>query len=725
METCVRVGIDVGGTFTHAVAIDNRELRLLSHCVVPTSHRAKEGVAAGILEVFQKLRQQLPTPHKVVFLAHSTTQATNALLEGDVAKVAIVGLVGSMEAVKAKGDMNIGDVELAPGKYLHTVLQTFEAEAGDIETQLKQYCAGLAAQGVGAVVAAQSFSVDDPSGEKQVLAQASAAGLPACATHEMSGLYGLRVRTQTAVLNASILPKMIDTALMTERALRQQVEAPLMIMRSDGGVMSLDEVRRRPVATLLSGPAAGIAACLMFVRASDALFVEVGGTSSDICLVKDGRAAVRSAQIGGHSTYLRTLDSRTLGVAGGSMLAWRQGQAFVGPRSAHLAGCPYCAFTKWDDVKDDATWQVKEMAPCADDPLYLVLENAQGQRLAPTLTCAANFLGYIKEGDYGFGQVQTIAWAFAKIAEYVNSRSQKSLQPQEVARQFLMAAAQGVMPTLRQLLTEYKMEQRAVKIIGGGGGAGAVVPFVAEQMGMPFEVAKNAEVISAIGAALAMVRETIERNIMNPSSDDLANIRQAAEQSVLKMGADPATVEVTVEVDSQKNLVRATATGTVAFVAGDVLETDVGEDKRLATVTASVKAAHKDSQPQVTGKGNTGFFHVYESVVEERWFLNLLKRKKRSMWVLDGKGTVRLQVPGALCESAPNSQAAAYLKEMLGRHTTYGDGGALIPAVHMVAGHRLVDLTSLQTEEQVLTLAREELAKVEGDSTVFFLVCPA
>ena len=741
METCVRVGIDVGGTFTHAVAIDNKDLRLLAHCVVPTSHKAQAGVAQGILDVFHKLVKELPQPYKVVFLAHSTTQATNALLEGDVAKVAVIGLVGQIEGVKARADMNAGDVELAPGKYLHSTLQTFNADDGDVEKQLKDYCAGLAAQGVGAVVAAQSFSVDDPRGEKQIMAQAAAAGLPACATHEMSGLYGLKVRTQTAVLNASILPKMIDTALMTEKALKDQVSAPLMIMRSDGGVMSLDEVRRRPVATLLSGPAAGIAACLMFVKASDALFVEVGGTSSDICLVKDGKAAVRSAQIGGHSTYLRTLDSRTLGVAGGSMLGWTAGGAKVGPRSAHVAGLSYCAFTAWSDIGDGDSWQVREISPCPEDPEYFVLENAQGRRLAPTLTCAANLLGYIKEGDYGFGEAQTINWAFAKLAEAVGSKSGRQYTPQELAKEFMLAAARGVMPTLRQLLSDYKMEQRQIKIIGGGGGAGAVVPFAAEQMGLPCEIAQHAEVISAIGAALAMVRETLERNIVNPSSADLAALRQEAEKSVLAMGADPSTVEVTVEVDAQKSLVRATATGTVAFVAGDVLETDVGEEKRLeivraacqgrdgsAAAGASTASAQSDDKktpaPKVLKAGETGYFHVYRSEREERWLLGLLKRRKTAVWALDGKDTVRLQVPGGQCQTSKGQDAARDLEALLQKHTSYGDGGAIIPAVHMLAGHRHVDFTSLLTVEQVMTLAREELAKVGDDEGVVFIVCP-
>ena len=278
-----RVGIDVGGTFTHAVAIDNDTLQVSAHCVAPTTHTHAQGVAAGIIEAFRGLCALLPKDAEIVFLAHSTTQATNALLEGDVAKVGIIALANGLEAVKVKSDTHVGDIELAPGKFLHTISAVLDPQAANFTTDLEAKLKEFKSEQVGAIVAAEGFSVDDPQGELKIVHAACQAGIPVCATHEMSGLYGLSARTQTAVFNASILPKMIATALMTKGALEsQQVKAPLMVMRSDGGVMGIDEVQRRPVLTLLSGPAAGIAACLMFLTAPDVLFLEVGGTSTDI-----------------------------------------------------------------------------------------------------------------------------------------------------------------------------------------------------------------------------------------------------------------------------------------------------------------------------------------------------------------------------------------------------------------------------------------------------------
>lgn len=707
MSRAVRIGIDVGGTFTHAVAVDNTTCQVISHKVTPTSHASEQGVAAGILESFRLLQEDLGADDEVVFLAHSTTQATNALLEGDVARVGIVGLGKGLEGMKAKSDLQVGDIELSPGKFLRSSLQFVEPETGAIDEALKL----LKADGCQAIVAAQGFSVDDPTGEKQVMARAAEVQLPAGGTHEMSGLYGLRVRARTAVLNASILPKMIETAEMTQDALRQrEVTAPLMVMRSDGGVMSLSEVRRRPVMTLLSGPAAGVAAALMFLKASDALFLEVGGTSTDICLVKDGKAAVKSSTVGGHPTYLKTLDSRTLGIAGGSMIG---ADLSVGPRSAHLAGFPYCAFAPADVLAGEL--KVVEVQPLDGDPNYLVIENEKGERSSPTTTCAANLLGYIKPGDYSAGNLEQLERAFDALARHLGKPSGK-----DVARAVLDAAADKVLPTVKQLIKEYGVTDRTVKILGGGGGSGAIVPVVAEKLGMPYEIADRAEVVSAIGAALAMVRETIERNIVDPSQHDLKVLRDEVEEAVVSMGADPETVEVTVSIDAQKNIVTATATGSVAFSDGEIgLNEEITPEERLKTLRENAP-----KEEEFSSLGDTDYYYIFRTKRIEP-YLFFFKRKKETLWVTDRRGNVKLQVPGGVAERATFSELEPTLQAVLDKYTSYGDAGALIPALHIVAARKLTDLTSLTTAEQVLTLARQELEGLNPDTPIHFLVHPS
>ncbi|NMA65364.1 MAG: hydantoinase/oxoprolinase family protein, partial [Clostridiaceae bacterium] len=265
----VRIGIDVGGTFTDAVILDNDTFELIGTVKVPTTHESEQGVAEGIVKALKKaLEEYNISPEDVTFIAHGTTQATNALLEGDVEKVGIVGVGRGVEGYKVKLDTEIGKIELAPNKFLCTK-HYFLTQDNNLQKNLNDYIADMISENIGVAVVSAAYSVDDPTSEIEVMDSIAEAGLLGTCSHEISKLYGLRIRTRTAVINASILPKMIQTANMTEKSvIDSNISAPLMIMRCDGGVMSVKEISKRPILTMLSGPAAGVAGALMSEKVS-------------------------------------------------------------------------------------------------------------------------------------------------------------------------------------------------------------------------------------------------------------------------------------------------------------------------------------------------------------------------------------------------------------------------------------------------------------------------
>lgn len=708
----VRIGIDVGGTFTHAVAIDGQTYELIGKVCVPTTHDRAEGVAAGIVQAFRELLGDLNLdPKQISFIAHSTTQATNAMLEGDVATVGILGMGDGLEGLKAKADTNLGEIELSPGKVLrtsHVFLDSKQVNESSVAEAIK----ALQAQGAQVVVAAEAFSVDDPSREQLVQSVARELGQPSTATHEISQLYGLRVRTRTAVVNGSILPKMIETAVMTESSVKASgIAAPLMIMRSDGGVMDAEQMRKRPIMTVLSGPAAGIAAALMFLRVSDGIFLEVGGTSTDIALIQTGKPKIRSASIGGHKTFLTTLDSRTLGIAGGSMIRLSASEVVdVGPRSAHIAGLPYACFADPSELEGA---KVVRLQPRPGDPEdYSILENPAGKRFAVTTTCAANALGVVQPEDHAYARQESAQLALQVLGAAIGKDANA------MALAVMDIAAAKVEQTVRELIEDYRMNADVLTLVGGGGGSAAVVRHLGSRMKLPVRIAEHAEVISAIGCALAMVREVIERTVPNPSDDDVIRIRREAEEAVVKLGAVPESVEVQVEVEVQRNILRAIATGATEFRArslGDRQATE--EDRRQAAATSLNLPLEQVNR--VTGDG---FLEVYSAAVEVRKLFGLIRNRRSPVRVVDSEGIVRLQMSNGRFVTAGAAEVLSRLSNLVEEHTIYGDGGTQLPDVYLLFKGKLVNLSGLPSLDRVRALAQLELDGLDPSATVVGLI---
>jgi len=537
------------------VLIDNATHDVVGRYSVLTTHSHDRGVAKGVVEVFRNVLERSGVdPRDVIFLAHSTTQATNALLEGDVAPVGVIGMASQAQARLARSQSNIQEIELAPGRFLRPGHRFIIAE--DLtEASAQAAVEELRDEGVRVVVATSAFSVDDQSSEEAIRTAAVGADMAVTCGHEMSKLYGLTTRTRTAVINASILPRMMETANMTETSVREAgIQAPLMIMRGDGGVMDIHEMRRRPAMTMLSGPAASVAGALMHLKVSDGIYFEVGGTSTNIGVIRNGRPTVKYARVGGHETYVSSLDVRVIGIAGGSMVRVQGGRLVdVGPRSAHIAGLPYAAFV---EPAVFASAKVELIQPKTDDPDdYVSIRAADGTRYAITSTCAANVLGYAKPGLHAYGNPESARLALAPLAAMLGC------SVEDTARQILECATDKVIPVVEQLIAEYGLDRDQAVLVGEGGGAAALIPFTAERLKLSHTISTNAEVISSIGVALALVRDVVERVIPNPQPEDLEAIKREAFEAVVRQGAAEESVEVTIEVNPHSQRVRAIAMG--------------------------------------------------------------------------------------------------------------------------------------------------------------------
>ncbi len=701
MTGALRVGIDVGGTFTDVVVIDAATGGIVARVKVPTTHDAPEGVAAGIVA---GLGRALATPgidaSRIAFIAHSTTQATNALLEGDVARVGIVGLHGPF-GWPARSQLRVPPIVLAEGAVLAPTIAFARAQD---DASIARAVDELARGGAEAIVASEAFGVDRPAGENRVVAAARARGLLATAGHDVAATYGLRARTRTAALNAAILPRMLRTAQMTSEAVaRSGVGVPLMIMRSDGGVMDVAEVARRPILTMLSGPAAGIAGALLHENVTDGIFIEVGGTSADCSVIRRGLPQMQPARVGGHRTMLRTLDVRTLAIAGGSIVrldpAGRGVRALrgVGPRSAHIAGLGYACFTAEADIAGARVGFVRPKPGDPDD--YLALELADGRRVTLTPTCAANLLGYVPEGDFARGNAASARSGFALAGERIG------VGPEVLARAVLERAAGTLRGAIDELIADYDLVRSDVELVGGGGGAAALVPFAAEFFGLRFRLARDAEVISPLGVALALVRDVVERTIVGPTPRDILAVRREALERVVAAGASPASAVVTIEIDARRNLVRATASGATAAAASDGPRGNATDAERAAAAARTLAGAPS----AVAHAFDAGEFAIFRTV---------RAGSPGDVCAVDARGVVRVAVRRAIARPATAGSIERALSLALEEATTYGDVGRALPDVHLIYGSRVADLGTLADAAQVLALAVEELRGLDPGARV-------
>jgi N-methylhydantoinase A len=677
----LRVGIDVGGTFTKAVAVCPATRELRAHAAVPTTHSHDHGVAQGVADALRSLLTRVDG-ESIELVAFSTTQAMNALLEGDVGRVGVVGLGEEPNLRPARKRTRVGAIGLAPDRKLETSHTFLDATGGVDGDTLDHALFAFAREGCRAVAVSAAFAVDDPDTEQLVSERAAAHGLPACAGHELSGAYGLETRTISAAINASILPVVERTTTLVASALAEaELHAPLLVLRGDGGAMSVGEFRRRPSFTIGSGPAAGVSAALHQLEIRDGIVVECGGTSSNVSVIKNGRPLLRTLRVMGRPTCVRSIDSWVVGAAGGSMArVGRRRLEDVGPRSAHLAELPYACFATPEELADA---RLELRAPRAGDPADYAVICAAGGDFALTATCAANALG-LADGAYAAGNRDAARCAFAPLAERLRTTVD------EAATRMLDGAARRIADAAAEAAKQHALRDD-VPLIALGGSGEVLVARVAELLGRPMVRTEHPEVLSSIGAALSLVRVELDRN--GVSALDVPALATEAEAACIAAGAAPASITVETTYDEADRILRAVATGAAALETGAVGAEPADDRRRLEAAANALELPPAD----LTLLAANDFYRVFSENGSGR------------VAVVDARAAIPVAEDARCVFAGEGTEFLDRLRVELREHTRELGVATMLPRVVLVSGSRILDLSDARRPEDVLTAAERAL----------------
>jgi N-methylhydantoinase A len=353
------LGIDVGGTFTDVIAYDEKEQRVLVDKVSSTPAQPERGV----IEAIRKLRDARAVDVGALgVFAHGSTVATNALLELKLAPTALLVTRGFRDVLEIgtqkRHDMfDLGLVKpapLIPRELVFEVDERLDRDGGVVrelrDDDVDRLAEAVREAGVRACAICLLFSFQNAEHEQR-LGAALRERLPEVSVALSSAIcpeIKEYPRASTTVIAAALQPLVADYIAGLDRGLAEHdVRAPFFVMQSSGGVMSAAEAAVNPHRMILSGPAAGVIAAARLARVPDyrnQITFDMGGTSTDICLIADGRPRLeRESAFDGRPVKVPQVDIHTIGAGGGS-LAYVDGGGLlrVGPESAGAQPGPAC-----------------------------------------------------------------------------------------------------------------------------------------------------------------------------------------------------------------------------------------------------------------------------------------------------------------------------------------------------------------------------------------------
>jgi N-methylhydantoinase A/oxoprolinase/acetone carboxylase beta subunit len=463
----MRVGVDTGGTFTDAVTDDGRSIKVLS-----TPDDPSEAVAAAS-------RALDPSPS---VLAHGTTVATNTLLERNGATVALVTTPGFTDVIEIGRQDRPSLYDLWADRPEPFVPSDLRIEAG-ASIEIPSY--------VAAVAVCLLHSDTNPDPERTTAQLLESRGHDVSCSADVSPEFREYERTLTTVVNAYLRPA-CRGYLERLRALAEEV----LVMTSAGGLVALSDAIALPAALLLSGPAGGVRAAAAIAAANnapDAITFDMGGTSTDVCLVR-GAVPEPAPQrtIEGFPIRLPSLDVHTIGAGGGSIARVDPGGALVvGPQSAGAVPGPACY--------------------------------GRGGS-APTVTDANVVLGRIpaNSGLPGLGRLDVTA-------------AQRALERAGVSPEGVAAVVNANMEqALRAVSVERGVDPRGLALVAFGGAGPLHACALADALGMRCVIVPaRAGVLSALGMLGAPRQRKVVRSWVDGDDLDAARAALAAQAGAL------------------------------------------------------------------------------------------------------------------------------------------------------------------------------------------------
>jgi N-methylhydantoinase A len=488
------LGVDVGGTFTDAVAV-SADGTLHTAKVATTAHEQSRSVLQAVRLVLERAHAD---PADVGRFAHGMTVTTNALLEGHTARTALIATDGFTDVLELGRQARphlyrLCDAQpppLVPAELRFGAPERVGPEgtlrALDPDAARALVCE-LAASEPEAVAVALLHSYADPAHEQLLgeLVRELLPGVQLSLSSDLVGTFREYERTATTVLDAALAPPLAGyLRRLADDARAAELPEP-QIMQSSGGLTDLDRASSHAALTVLSGPAGGVGGALLLAqlaRQRDVLCFDMGGTSCDVCLIDGGVVAETAArEIAGRPLALPALDIHTVGAGGGS-IAWRDsgGALRVGPQSAGAEPGPACYGRGGEQpTVSDANLLLGRLP--RDTPLAgeLTLDRAAAER------------------------------AVARLA------AQLDLDTLACAEGILRVAESEMLGALRLITVQRGIDPRRFALMPFGGAGPLHACAMARELGISRVLCPRASgVLSALGLAAAAPRHDVSRTVL-------------------------------------------------------------------------------------------------------------------------------------------------------------------------------------------------------------------